>query len=394
MTSGRRRDEARPVAGHRRSLAQRLKDDHAGAVSDLQGGHRRLVEPELRVRLVGGDHEVVPRRQLGELLVELERCHRAGWIVRIVHPDDRGVVVERAQVGEEAVLPQQRQRPHARSGKERAALVDRIRRLAEHDDALRRVRIYKHLGEREDRLLGPVRRDQLRVGVELDTEAACAPAGRSLTELRQTGCERIRRTLGQSVDERLPDHRVGRLVGIALAEVDHLDAPRDERPARLLEPDERVGRHLRERGRDPDRHRLDATEERSERLEAAIEVRDRNLLILLVRVCGRARPVVDGVDAALGELRDRCPCLLRCNLRHERAQLHGERVRQRGRRGRRVAQHLDLTDRERALAAEPRPAPGFGRVHSESSTRRSHARERHSTRCRRRSAPRSRPRGR
>ena len=171
-----------------------------------------------------------------------------------------------------------------RTGKERAALVDRIRRLAEDDDALRRVRIHEHLGEREDRLLGPVRRDELRVGVELDAEAACAPAGCGLAELRQPGGERIRRALGQRVDERLPDDRVGRLVGVALAEVDHLDALRNERSARLLEPDERVRRHLRERGRDPDRHRLDATEERSQRFEAALEALDRHLLVLLVRV--------------------------------------------------------------------------------------------------------------
>ena len=72
---------------------------------DLQRRRRRLVEPELAVRLVGRDHEVVPRGELGELLVERERCDRARRVVRIVHPDDRRALprrrVDRVELREE-----------------------------------------------------------------------------------------------------------------------------------------------------------------------------------------------------------------------------------------------------------------------------------------------------
>jgi hypothetical protein len=101
---------------------------------------------------------------------------------------------------------------------------------------------------------GSVGGDELGVGVEVDPEAARAPARRGVSELRQPGREGIRCSLGQRIDECLPDHRIGRLVGIALAEVDHLDALRNERSPSLLEPDERIGRHLGERGRDPNCH--------------------------------------------------------------------------------------------------------------------------------------------
>src|SRR5207248_9237257 len=61
----------------------------ARAVADLQRGVRRLVEPELGVRLVGRDQEVVLGGQRREALEELERGDRAGRIVRVVDPNDR-----------------------------------------------------------------------------------------------------------------------------------------------------------------------------------------------------------------------------------------------------------------------------------------------------------------
>src|SRR5207245_1618720 len=113
-----------------------------------------------------------------------------------------------------------RQRLHTRTCKERTTLVDWVCRFAVHDGAFRRVWIDEYLGEGEDRLLGPVGGDELGVGVEADPEAARAPARRRLAKLRQPGREGILRSLGQRFDECLPDHRIGRLVGIALAEVD------------------------------------------------------------------------------------------------------------------------------------------------------------------------------
>jgi hypothetical protein len=101
---GRRGHEAGAIARHRRALAQRLEDDRPRAVARLERRDRRLVEPQLGVGLVRGDVEVALRRGFREPLVEVERCKRAGRIVRIVHPDDRGVVRDPVDVGEKAVV--------------------------------------------------------------------------------------------------------------------------------------------------------------------------------------------------------------------------------------------------------------------------------------------------
>ena len=238
---GRAGDEPGAVAGHRRALAQRLEDDHARAVGRLECRRRRLVEPELRVRLVRADDEVVALGGLGEFVVELARRDRARRIVRVVDPDERHVVVELVESGEEAVLTPQRQRLHARSGEERAALVHRVRRLAERHDAPAGA---EHLREGEDRLLRAVGRHDLGLGVDGDAEAPVEPACRSLAQFGQPLCERIRRSLGQCVDEGLANHRIGGFVRVALTEVDHLDSGRQEPPPLLLEPRERIHGHL------------------------------------------------------------------------------------------------------------------------------------------------------
>jgi hypothetical protein len=149
------------------------------------------------------------------------------------------------------MLARERQRAYTSTREERAAFVDRVRRLAVRDDMVLRI---QHLGEREDRLLRPVRRHDLRVRIDVDAEPPPAPRRCRLAELRQPLGERVRRALGQRVDQSLPDHRVGRLVRIAAPEVEHLDAVRHELPPRLLEPDERIRRHLRERRVDHDRN--------------------------------------------------------------------------------------------------------------------------------------------
>ena len=103
------------------------------------------------------------------------------------------------------------------------------------------VAIDEDLREQEDRLLRAVRRDDLGVGVELDAEAARAPAGDCLPQLGQPLGERIGGDLREAVRDRLADHRIGRLARIALAEVDQLDALCGEATLRLFELDEGVG---------------------------------------------------------------------------------------------------------------------------------------------------------
>ena len=100
----------------------------------------------------------------------------------------------------------------------------------------------------EDRLLAPVGRDHLGVGVEPHAEPALAPASDRLAQLRKPLGERI---TGDGLDasgERRADQRVGFLTRVPLAEVDQRDAGGGEPPLRLLEPDERVGAGGGERG--------------------------------------------------------------------------------------------------------------------------------------------------
>ena len=212
---------------------------------------RRLVEPQLRVRLVRADDEVVALGRLGELVVELARRHRSGRVVRVVDPDERDVVVELREIRQEAVLAPQRKRLHSCPGEERAALVYGVGRLAERDDAACGL---EHLREREDRLLRAVRRHDLRIGIDRDAEAPLDPPGGGVAKLGQSLRERIRRALRQRLDERVADHRIGRLVRIALAEIDHLDPRREQPPPLLLEPRERVRGHLRQHRVDHERN--------------------------------------------------------------------------------------------------------------------------------------------
>src|SRR5438445_8410175 len=84
-------------------------------------------------------------------------------------------------------------------------------------------------------------------------------------------------------------------------------------------------------------------QERRERVEAALEVRDRDLLVALVRIRSLARAVVVRVDALLRELRDGRPRLLRRDAEAaECDQALRMTVRQRGRGRGRVAEDLDL----------------------------------------------------
>ena len=73
-----------------------------------------------------------------------------------------------------------------------------------------------------------------------------------------------------------------------------------------------------------------------------MQVRDRDLLVLPVRVRRRARAVVDRVDALLGELRHGCPCLFGGDFGHELAQALDERVPQRRKRRRGVVEDVQL----------------------------------------------------
>ena len=102
----------------------------------------------------------------------------------------------------------------------------------------------------EDRLFAAVGRDHLRLRIDVDAEAALAPARDRLSQLRQPFRERIAREWLDALDEGAADQRIRLLARVALAEVDQPDTLRSEPPFGLLEADEgisaRRGEHRRE----------------------------------------------------------------------------------------------------------------------------------------------------
>ena len=181
------RHEAAAEPGHRRPLREGVERDDAGQVGELERGGGRLVEPELAVRLVGGQHEPVLAGEPGEPLEKRTRRDRARRVVRRVQPDDGGAFPEpvrgRIEVGEEPGFLAERQLDHARAGEGRAASGYRIPGLGDDDGVATGGRVQHDLREREDRLLRPERRDHLCVRVETDAEAAIDPACDRLAQL-------------------------------------------------------------------------------------------------------------------------------------------------------------------------------------------------------------------
>jgi hypothetical protein len=243
-------DEAGAVAGHRRTLAEGVEDRHVRAVSYLEGGGGRLDEPELAVGLVRGEHEVVRAGELREPLVERERRRCARGVVRVVDPEERHLVplVEGVEVGQEAVLPEERKPPNARTGKQRPPLGHRIAGLRDDDEVALALGVDDDLREREDGLLRAERWDDLRRRVELHAEAPRAPAGDRLAQLREPLRERVAGALRQRIDQRLPDEGRGRLARVADSEVEDLHAVDRNATLRLLQAHERIRRLAREHG--------------------------------------------------------------------------------------------------------------------------------------------------
>ena len=198
-------DEAAAVAGHRGALGERVEDDDVGAVLDLECRCRRgLAEPELRVRLVRAEKEAMLACTAGELLVERERRGRSGRIVGVTRPEDRDFVpaIERVEVGQPSGLLAQGDGGDLTACEARAAFVDRVSGGRHRDDP---AAAQCDLSEREDRLLGAERRNDLHGRIRLDAEAPRDPHRHSLAELRQADGPGIRRHLGDAGDESLAD---------------------------------------------------------------------------------------------------------------------------------------------------------------------------------------------
>jgi len=127
-----------------------------------------------------------------------------------------------------------------RAREEGAAVVDGVAGLRREHERFVAVPVEDDLGEVEDRLFAAVGRDHLRLRIDVDAEAALAPARDRLSQLRQPFRERIAREWLDALDEGAADQRIRLLARVALAEVDQLHAVRCQPPLRLLEADEGI----------------------------------------------------------------------------------------------------------------------------------------------------------
>ena len=220
-----------------------------GQIAHLERRRGRLAEVDLRVRLVGGEHEAVLARERRGLLVEGERGRRAGRVVRVVEPQDRRraprcrAARRRGRAGS---------RCSARSGSRstslpangRAALVDGIGRGG-------------HRHERRPRAPGrggrcpPWSRASGALGVRVQrrAEAARDPAGDRRAQLRQA---RRRSGRGRRARSRRP-RRARMNAGVSsrgspMPKSIRSAPAASARRARLLQAHERVRREARRTG--------------------------------------------------------------------------------------------------------------------------------------------------
>ena len=189
--------------------------------------------------------DLVGARELHDALEEPLRHDRAGRVVRVVQEHQlraaRDVLVDRPEVRHEAMLGLQRHQHRLAAGEPRSTGVNRIARVS-------RERVVAWVKERkvevEDRLLGPDRRDDLVLGIELDVEAALVeiPHGASEVRAATIGGVAMRLGLAHRLLHRLDDQRRRRAIGIADAEADHIHPGRALLRDLALELGERVRR--------------------------------------------------------------------------------------------------------------------------------------------------------
>ena len=192
------------------------------------------------------DEDVVLAGERDDQLEEALGDDRAGRVVGVVEEHQarlrRGIRRHGAEVGGEAQLGQQRQQLRLRPGEHRPAGVDGVAGVGGERDV---AGVEEGEAEVVDALLGADRRDHLALGVDLDPEAAVVELGEGLAELGASAVARVLLVgrVGDRLLHRLDDVRVGRLVGVADAEADHVDAGGALLGDAPLQLGEHVGRH-------------------------------------------------------------------------------------------------------------------------------------------------------
>ena len=174
----------RAVPRHVRALAQRVEHDDVRQVAELQArGRRSVVEPQLAVRLVQRQQDVVRRARSAASLEERERRGGAGRVVRVVEPQDarplpgaprrsrRGRAGSRApRAASRTASPPANRAP--RSGIVYPGAVTSTRSRPDRG-------IQDGLRQREDRLLAAERGDQVGRRIERRRRTAGRPTPRS-----------------------------------------------------------------------------------------------------------------------------------------------------------------------------------------------------------------------
>ncbi|MNF75148.1 hypothetical protein D3C84_572040 [compost metagenome] len=199
-----------------------------GAGVQQASGRVLLVEVQLAVALVGGDHEVVLVGQGDQLLQGIQRYQRAGGVARRADEQDLTALPDVGRYGVEvrieAVLGQARQVVRGGTGEQGGAFVDLVEGVgADHQGV--GATVDHRLGKGEQRLAGAVDRQHMLGRVEPaggHAEAALAPAGNGLAQGRQADGGRVDGELVEVVGQRLGDEVRRAVLGLADGQGDRL----------------------------------------------------------------------------------------------------------------------------------------------------------------------------
>ena len=242
--------EPAPEPGKARALGEGVEGEHVpGAGLERTGG--RVPEVDLGVGLVAGQDHAVAAAALGRLLQEGGGGHRAGRVVGVVDPQDRRPLPDhprhRAQVGQEVVLRQERERHHLAAGRVHPQGVDRVGRVR-HQHRRARPAVQHGQGEVPDRLLGAVGRDHLALRIHLHPEPVPEPVRGRPAERAEPGGPGVAGNRGHGVDQRPPDEVRGGLARVPHSQVDDRPAPGLHLLPQPVQVREGIGREVPEVG--------------------------------------------------------------------------------------------------------------------------------------------------
>ena len=335
-------------------LLERVQHDDVRQIAELQArGRRSVVEPQLAVRLVQGQEDLVTARQVGGALEERERCHGAGRVVRIVEPQDGRA---RSQVAA-SIASRSGRKPRRRERQAHRLVRPRTARRVPGSCIRARSRATRSRPDTGSRIACASE----KIGSLLPSVGIRSVEGSSVTPNRRSAHATIAsRSSGRPAARGYDDvgPTAARIASRMNAGVSSRGSPTPRsikaRPASIASCFRRssssngYGSTFRIPGDSSIYLALSsARNPRStwhERTSASIV----DALVVTMSVLRVARSEVDGVHAHHPELRDGGPCLLGGDVQSSRGpQALDQRVAARERAGRRVAHHRELGLAER-----------------------------------------------